>query len=93
MIYFNVNIRNPKWVERFKNIKVWSGATPWKNKFWEIQVIENDNLLRVEFNFTTQQDHAGVVFELGLLGYEIHFSIYDSRHWDYDNNCWMTYDN
>jgi hypothetical protein len=88
MIYFNVNIRHPKWWNRFANIKTWVGKTTWKNKYWEIQIIKNDNLLRVEFEYSIQQDHAGVNLELGLVGYEIHFTVYDNRHWNYEKNCW-----
>jgi len=88
MIYFNVNVRNPYWWERFKNIKCWAGNTPLKHKYWEIQVIENDNLFRVEFEFTVRQDHAGTNLELGLLGYEIHFTFYDNRHWNVEEGCW-----
>lgn len=91
MIYFNINIRNPLWVERFKNIKFWAGKTPLKNKFWEIQILKNDNLFRLEFGFTVQQDHAGINLELGLAGYEIHFTIYDCRHWDYQERRWIDY--
>lgn len=91
MIYFNFNIRNPNWWKRFKNIKCWMGSTPIKHKFWEVQVIENDNLLRVEFEVTTRQDHAGIRLELGLLGYEIHFTIYDNRHWNAEEGRWMFY--
>ena len=90
MIYFNINLRNP-WGGDFKNIKVWHGATPFKNKYWEIQVIKLDNLFRLEFEFNIKQDHAGANLELGLFGYEIHFTFYDNRHWDYDNNSWMNY--
>ena len=92
MIYFNVNIRNPNWSDRFKSIKVWTGSTPFRNKFWEVQIIENDNLLRCEFEFTVKQDHAGVNLELGLLGYEVHFTFYDNRHWNYKENRWEIYD-
>lgn len=92
MIYFNINIRNPRWRDRFENIKCWTGSIPIPHKYWEVQAIKNDNLLRVEFGITSQQDHAGVNLELGLLGWEIHFTVYDNRHWDFDNGCWMIYD-
>jgi hypothetical protein len=92
MIYFNINVRNPRWWERFKNIKYWVGETPIKHKFWEIQIIKNDNLFQFEFEVTTQQDHAGLRLELGLLGYEIHFTFYDNRHWDYETRDWVVYD-
>jgi hypothetical protein len=88
MIYFNINIRNPLWPERFQNIWNTAGSTPIKNKYWEVQVIKNDNLFRIEFGWTIQQDHAGVNLELGLLGYEIHFTLYDNRHWNYEKGQW-----
>lgn len=91
MIYFNINVRHPGWWERFKNIKCWMGETPFKNKYWEVQIIKNDNLLRLEFAYTIKQDHAGLNLELGLLGYEIHFNIYDNRHWNHEENRWMIY--
>lgn len=91
MIYLNLNLRNP-WGSDFKNIKGWTGPTPFKNKFWEVQIIRNDNWLRVEFEFTVMQDHAGVNLELGLFGYEIHFTVYDNRHWDYERKEWKVYD-
>lgn len=91
MIYFNLNLQNPRWNERFKNIWWKAGETPVKNKFWEIQILKNDNLLRLEVGFTVRQDHAGINLELGLLGYEIHFTIYDNRHWNYEENRWMIY--
>ena len=90
MIYFNINIRNPLW-NRFKSI--WHRAgTPKNHKCWEFQVIQNDELFRIEFSWTTRQDHAGVTLELGLFGYTAMFSYYDTRHWDYDKNNWVQYD-
>lgn len=91
MIYLNLNLRNPRSID-FENIKCWSGPTPVKNKFWEVQMIRNNNWLRIEFEFTVKQDHAGMNLELGLFGYEIHFTLYDNRHWDFENNCWKVYD-
>lgn len=82
MIYFNINIRHPGWWRRGRHIKSWHGSTPIPYKYWEVQAIKNDNLLRVEFEWTVRQDHAGVNLELGLLGYEIHFTVYDFRHWN-----------
>jgi len=91
MIYFNINIRHPGWWNRFKNIKVWYFETPIKHKFVEIEVIKNDNLLRLEFDYTIKQDHAGCNLELGLFGYEIHFTFYDNRHWNYEEGRWKIY--
>jgi hypothetical protein len=87
MIYLNFNLRNP-WGSGFKSLWHKAGATFFKNKFWEVQIIENDNWLRLEFEFTIRQDHAGANLELGLFGYEIHFTFYDNRHWNYEWDCW-----
>jgi hypothetical protein len=92
VIYFNVNIRHPGWWNRFANVKYWIGKTPIKHKYWELQVIKNDNLIRLEFEVTTQQDHAGLTLELGLLGYEIHFTFRDNRHWNQEEGRWMIED-
>lgn len=92
MIYFNINIQNPGWRNRFDNIKCWSGSTPFEHKFWEVQIMKCTELFRVEFDWTVRADHAGVKLDLGLLGYEIAFSFYDNRHWDYENNCWKNHE-
>ena len=89
MIYFNINIRNPSWWDRFKMIKGWSGRIGQSNKYWDAEVMQDCELFRIEFEWTTKQDHAGVNLELGLAGYKIRFGIHDSRHWDSDANCWL----
>lgn len=91
MIYFNINIRNPRWWDRFENIKYWAGATPFKNKFWELQFMKGPELFRIEFNWTVQQDHAGVELELALFGYHLGFTFYDNRHWNNEEHRWMIY--
>lgn len=37
------------------------------------------------------RDHAGPEFELVLFGHTLSLRLYDSRHWDYDNRCWLVY--
>lgn len=34
-----------------------------------------------------KSDHAGIYIDISLLGLCLSFSFYDTRHWDYDNNC------
>jgi|688.fasta_scaffold1243237_2 hypothetical protein len=92
MIYVNINIRRPKWWDRYKSIKFWHGKTIFKNKFWEVEILKSDGLLRFEFELSTKQDHAGANLKLGLFGYEIDFILYDNRHWNYDKNSWENYD-
>lgn len=87
MIYFNVNVRNPWW-NRFQNIWNKAGSTPFKNKYWEVQFMKDDELFRIEFEWSIRQDHAGIRLELGLLGYKGSFTIYDNRHWNYNEGRW-----
>jgi len=41
-------------------------------------------LLDIELSWSRQQDHAGFEFGLGILGYGVHFRVYDTRHWNYE---------
>lgn len=92
MIYFNINIRNPLWYDRFASLWCKSGNTLWKNKHWELQFMKIEELFRIEFEYTVKQDHAGVRLELALLGYKLAASFYDSRHWNYEKNHWENYE-
>lgn len=87
MIYFNINIRNPFWT-RFQNVWNSGGRTPFKNKYWEAQLSKDEELLRIEFEWSMRQDHAGVRCELGLIGYKMSFSFYDCRHWNNEEGRW-----
>ena len=91
MIYFNINIRNPWWGDRFHSL--WSKyiETPWKHKYIELQLMKDAELFRLEFEWTTRQDHAGLSIELGLLGYKGAFTFYDNRHWNYEEGRWYLY--
>lgn len=93
MIYFNINIRNPFWNDRWKSIKYWACKEPRNHKSWEIQVMKDDELFRIEFNWTARTDHAGITLELGLLGYKVNFSWHDTRHWYTEKGRWMDYSN
>ena len=33
-------------------------------------------------------DHAGPRFEIDILGLFFGIGIYDTRHWDYESDCW-----
>jgi hypothetical protein len=90
MILLQFNIRNP-WSNQFKNIWNRSWSTPFKNKVIELEVIKDVTLISFQFNWTIRQSHAGLELEAGLFGYCIQFNFYDSRHWDYINNCYETY--
>jgi hypothetical protein len=50
--------------------------------------MKTNTVIKVEATHTTKCDHAGTALELGLFGYDIALTFYDSRHWDYKNKCW-----
>ena len=37
---------------------------------------------------TTGRDHAGPQLEIVILGLGFRCGIYDTRHWNYQKNCW-----
>lgn len=95
MIAITIVIQNPGFRDwkSFKNIRNWSGDTPFKNKFWEFELIKNGCIVEIDFTIKTRCDHAGVTLRLGLFGYSFNASIYDNRHWDYEKNRYVIYDN
>jgi hypothetical protein len=90
MINLAINIRNP-YSNRFENIKCWSGDTPIKNKFWEVQIYKSSDVLDFGLNISHRQSHAGIRLCLGLFGYNIEVQIYDNRHWDTEKDQWEIY--
>jgi len=88
MIFIGFSLNNPFWEEIFQPIwhRYWKIS---KNKNLEIEFYKHSSLLGFSFTFApTAQDHAGVQFVIELLGYVFDFNFYDTRHWDYKNNCW-----
>lgn len=72
------NLYNKSWkVSRYKAI--------------EVQLMRDTELLGFCINLRTKGDHPGFRFSLGLLFLKFDFQFYDSRHWDYENNCYEIY--
>ncbi len=86
MLSFNFNIRNP-WSDYFKSGYVWSGNL-FKNKFWELQAMRTHDVVCAQLEITQKQDHAGFRVELGLVSFNIAFTIYDNRHWNHIEGNW-----
>lgn len=42
--------------------------------------------------FNRKQDHAGFYFMIDTWFGWFNFNIYDTRHWNYDNDTWEVYD-
>lgn len=91
MIDINLEIRNP-WSNRFKSLYSRVYHTVIEYKFLEFQIYRDSSIISFNFSLTTKQDHAGVTARFGLVGYCFDVNFYDSRHWDYTNKQYYTYD-
>jgi hypothetical protein len=75
----------------FKNLGCLHGDMG-MHKAWELEHSYYSPLLfDCELSLTHKQDHPGFEIGIGILGYGIHFRIYDTRHWDYEKECYEEY--
>jgi hypothetical protein len=81
MIHCSFRIKNP-YSDRFQHAVTKNGKIT-RNKSWEFNIYRTATVLAVSLGFTMRGDHAGPRLEIGLLGYDVEFQIYDTRHWDY----------
>ena len=89
MINLNFNIRVPG-SNRFQNIRTWHGSLPVAYKHWELQIYLSADIIDVGVAITAKQSHSGVRLCLGLLGFNMDFNVYDTRHWM--NDKWVSND-
>lgn len=47
--------------------------------------------LDYNWRFQTRGSHAGLTSYIEFFGWLFEFNVHDSRHWDYDNDCWEKY--
>lgn len=85
MFSFHLNVKNP-FSKRWEILKVWSGSLPVSNKYWEAQVDKVASIFSISFSWTVRQNHPGIYFSIAILGYDVAFNLYDSRHWDPSTN-------
>ena len=94
MLEISIGVTNP-FVTRsgFRNLFNLNGSVT-KHKHWEIEgIFDKDIILR--FDLGTHlwgSDHAGPNLSIGVLFFELHINIYDSRHWSHETNTWAEYD-
>lgn len=99
MLRFALNIKNP-----FHNTKGrWNGKdfvefdkpiSFLKHKAVSLQVskFNSGELFGFDFAFSWRgEDHAGLFIDWTLFDYSVIFNFYDTRHWNYDKNCWHVY--
>jgi hypothetical protein len=90
MINFDFNISNPfssRWGTLFVSSKKIT-----THKAIEANLYKTNAIVSINLRISIKGDHAGIQLTGGLLGYEVELHFYDTRHWDYENNCWTTYD-
>jgi len=74
----------------FKNLYCYAKAVLWtKFKMFEVELLYYPRkFLSFQINSSYKCDHAGFGIEIGLLGYTVSATIYDTRHWNYDESKW-----
>ena len=93
ILYLRIELSNPfdRW-DYFKNL----GCKSFRLSRFKAAELEHTYyshmLLDAEVRWSIRRDHAGFEVVLGILGYGVHFHIYDTRHWNYDTNSWEVYD-
>lgn len=87
MINFNLTLQNP-FSDLYSRIRLWQGLGPFKHKNWEFEIYRSSDLIRAVFELTFYQSHAGLRLGVALLSFNIDFSFYDTRHWNYEENNW-----
>lgn len=91
MINFKIAIENPWNNKKWENYKCWSWVL-FSTRVLEIQLHRTGHEI-FSFMIDTMwrgRDHAGPELEITLLGKTMTIKIYDTRHWDYNNNKWET---
>lgn len=87
MIHYSFRIQNP-FSKRFEHAVTKHGILT-QNKAWEFNIYRTSTVCAVSVELTTRRDHAGLRLEVGLLGYDVEFQIYDVRHWDYEQKDYV----
>jgi hypothetical protein len=80
MINFNLSIINP-WSDRWNTLFFKNGLLA-NHKAWEFNGYRTHHLVDVNFQLSFTGDHPGVFVMLGLVGYSLELSVYDTRHGD-----------
>lgn len=92
MLNFDLVLHNLWSKEKFKALWNKSGSIT-EYKHWELELTSySKDFLGIRLDTRWRgRDHAGFSVEFILLGYNLHANIYDSRHWNYENNSWEIY--
>lgn len=91
MIFIVFTLKNPFSKQEFENVYSKSGSLS-KHKAWEVEVYKTKAVVDFDFDLSFRQDHAGIRLGLGLFGYTVSGHIYDTRHWNYNEDRWYVYE-
>ena len=80
MINLNFSISNP-WSDRWRTLFFKNGLLP-MHKAWEFNGYATHHVIDIDFRLSFTGDHPGVFVILGLVGYSLELSVYDTRHGD-----------
>jgi hypothetical protein len=65
-----------------------------QHKAMNFQISKFDAFHIIDFDFTIEfsgRDHAGPNLHCWIFGYGFVVQLYDTRHWDYENERWQEY--
>ena len=75
-------------IDRYDHIYEKTWATPFKNKYVQVNAYQRNGLFNFYMEWSIKEDHAGFMLEFDFLGFGASICLYDCRHWDYENDCW-----
>ena len=82
LLELRAQITNPFNPDYFKNLGAVYGKIM-QHWAWELEhTFYPRSLLDINIGITVKEDHQGFDFEFGILGYGVHFTVYDMRHYE-----------
>ena len=90
IVNIRIELKNPfdTW-DYFNNLGCIYGKL-FNHKAWELEhSYYSPMLFDCDVRWTRGQDHAGIEIGIGIFGYGISFRMYDTRHWDSEQNAYI----
>jgi hypothetical protein len=85
MINLSFNLTNP-FSDRFKSYSKTIRVSEYKSL--ELEFSKDNTIISIYFRWSIWQSHAGIILNIGLLGYSAGVELSDNRHWNYDDGTW-----
>ena len=91
MISFSFNLSNP-FSSRWENIFNRSVVFDKYHKAAEFEIYRDNTIISLMFRWSARQSHAGILLDIGLLGYTVSAQYYDTRHWNDEAGRFYVYE-